>query len=166
MTPPLPAMTDADPALVRRIDALNRAYAHAIDEDALEQWPDFFAETGVYRITTRANHAAGMPVGLMLCEGRGMMEDRIKALREANVFEPHRYRHLIDPPTVVMARPGRWTVRTNFAVFRTMQMARTELFCAGRYLDVVVEAAAELRYAERTAVCESETIDTLIVIPL
>ena len=107
-----------------------------------------------------------MPVGLMLCEGHGMMEDRIKALREANVFEPHGYRHLNDPPTIAAARPGRWTVRTNFAVFRTMQMAATELFCAGRYLDTVVEAAAELRYAERTVVCDSEVIDTLIVIPL
>ena len=47
-----------------------------------------------------------------------------------------------------------------------MQMAQTTLFCTGRYLDVVVEAAAELRYAERTAVCDSEVIDTLIVIPL
>ena len=166
MTPPLPAMTDADPALIRRIDALNRAYAHAIDEDALEQWPGFFTETGIYRIATRANHAAGMPVGPMLCEGHGMMEDRIRALREANVFEPHWYRHLIDPPTIAVARPGRWTVRTNFAVFRTMQMAETTLFCTGRYLDTVVEAAAELRYAERTAVLESEVIDTLIVIPL
>ena len=166
MTPPLPAMTDADPALIRRIDALNRAYAHAIDEDALEQWPGFFTEDGIYRIATRANHAAGMPVGLMACEGHGMMEDRIRALREANVFEPHHYRHLIDPPTIAAARPGRWTVRANFAVYRTMQMAATTLFCTGRYLDIVVEAAAELRYAERTVVCDSEIVDTLIVIPL
>ena len=56
-------MTDADPALIRRIDALNRAYAHAIDEDALEQWPGFFTGDGIYRIATRGNHAAGMPVG-------------------------------------------------------------------------------------------------------
>ena len=166
MTPPLPAMTDADPALIRRIDALNRSYAHAIDEDSLEDWPGFFTETGLYRITTRANHAAGMPVGLMLCEGQPMMQDRIRALREANVFEPHHYRHLVDPPTIAAARPGRWTVRTGFAVYRTMQMRPTELFCTGRYLDVVVEAAAELRYAERVAVCDSEVIDTLIVIPL
>lgn len=159
-------MTDADPALIRRIDALNRAYAQAIDEDALEQWPGFFTEDGIYRITTRANHAAGMPVGLMACEGHGMMADRIKALREANVFEPHFYRHLIDPPTIAVARPGRWTVRTNFAVYRTMQMAATALFCTGRYLDTVVAAAAELRYAERIAVCDSEIVDTLIVIPL
>ena len=154
------------PRCFRRIDALNRAYAHAIDEDALEDWPGFFAETGVYRIATRAGHAAGMPVGLMLCEGQAMMRDRIRALREANVFEPHHYRHLVDPPTVTLARPGRWTVRTNFAVYRTMQMRATELFCTGRYLDVVVEAAAELRYAERVAVCDSEVVDTLIAIPL
>ncbi len=166
MTPPLPAMADADPGLIRRIDALNRAYAHAIDEDALEQWPGFFVEDGRYTISTRAGRAAGMPVGLMLCEGQGMMEDRIRALREANVFEPHHYRHLIDPPTIVGARPGRWSVRTNFAVFRTMQAAATTLFCTGRYVDTVVEAAAELRYAERIAVCDSEVVDTLIVIPI
>ena len=85
---------------------------------------------------------------------------------EANMFEPHHYRHLVDPPTVTRARPGSWTVRTNFAVYRTMQMQATAPFCTRRYLDAVVEAAAELRYAERIVVCDAEVIDTPIAIPL
>ena len=148
------------------VAALMAEYVHAIDDDRLEDWPGFFTDPCLYRIATRDNEERGLPASLVWCDSRAMLLDRVVSVRHANVFEPHRYRHLIDPPTVTTARPGRWTVRTNFAVYRTMQMAQTTLFCTGRYLDIVVEAAAELRYAERTAVCDSEVIDTLIVIPL
>jgi 3-phenylpropionate/cinnamic acid dioxygenase small subunit len=38
-----------------RVQDLNARYVHAIDEDRLEQWPEFFAEDGRYRITTVEN---------------------------------------------------------------------------------------------------------------
>ena len=54
----------------RRIDLadiakLNNDYARSIDEDALEIWPSFFAETCLYRITTADNHERGFEAGLI-----------------------------------------------------------------------------------------------------
>ncbi|NKB22515.1 MAG: hypothetical protein GKS01_18675 [Alphaproteobacteria bacterium] len=157
---------DADASLLQRIDTLNRRYGHVIDEDKLEEWPKFFTEDGRYMVTTRQNHEANMPVGLILCENRAMIEDRILALRSANLFEPHSYRHLIDPPVVTGLDGIEYSLQTSFACFRTVQSSAPEIFCTGKYLDRIIDDGSILRFKERIVVCDSERIDTLIVIPL
>ena len=152
--------------LAARIDALNRLYGHAIDDGDYERWPGFFAEDALYKITTRWNHDRAMPAGLMLCQGRAMMEDRIAALRGANIYEPHSYRHLIDPPACVEIADGAVSATASFAVYRTMQSGAPEIFCTGRYVDRIVEAGDGLKFGERIVVCDGERIDTMIVIPL
>ena len=72
-------------------------YAERIDEDRLEEWPDLFTEPCRYLIISRANYAAGMRQGVMYAASRGMLLDRVFSLRRANIFEPHRYRHVVGP---------------------------------------------------------------------
>ena len=153
-------------ALTARIDALNRLYGHAIDDGDYERWPGFFADDALYKITTRWNHDRAMPAGLMLCQGRAMMEDRVSALRSANIYEPHHYRHLIDPPARVELSGARVSATASFAVWRTMQSGAPEIFCTGRYVDEIVETGSGLKFAQRIVVCDGERIDTMIVLPL
>ena len=153
-------------SLLLRIDYLNRRYGHLIDDGELEEWPDLFIEDGFYKITTRWNFDNDMPAGLMLCDSRAMMEDRISALRTANIFEPHSYRHLIDPPTIKKDAESSFSVQTSFVVFRTMQSGAPEIFNTGKYLDKLVDTNGDLKFRERVVVCDSERIDTMIVIPL
>ncbi len=153
-------------ALSVRIDALNRLYGHAIDDGNFERWPGFFVENAVYKITTRWNHDRAMPAGLMLCQGRAMMEDRVSALRTANIYEPHHYRHLIDPPVLTDGSGRTISASAGFAVYRTMQSGAPEVFCTGKYVDKIVEAEGGLKFSERIVVCDGERIDTMIVIPL
>ena len=40
-----------------KVQDLNARYVHAIDDDRLEDWPEFFTEKGRYRITTAENVA-------------------------------------------------------------------------------------------------------------
>ena len=128
--------------------------------------PDFFVEDALYKITTRWNHDRAMPAGLMLCQGRAMMEDRVSALRTANVYEPHRYRHLIDSPVVADGLGDKICATAGFAVYRIMQSGVPEIFCTGKYVDRIVEADGGLKFSERVVVCDGERIDTMIVIPL
>jgi anthranilate 1,2-dioxygenase small subunit len=102
----------------------------------------------------------------MLCDSRAMMEDRISALRTANVYEPHSYRHLIDPPSLKQGAGDTISVQTSFVVFRTMQSGATEIFCTGKYLDELIDLSGDLKFRKRIVVCDSERIDTMIVIPL
>ena len=160
----LPINVDAN--LLQRVDTLSRHYGNIIDEDQLEKWPGLFTDDARYMVTTRQNHEAGMPVGLILCENRAMMEDRISALRIANLFEPHTYRHLIDPPVINGQSGTKYLLQTSFVCFRTVQSSAPEIFCTGKYLDKIIDEGGVLRFKERIVVCDSERIDTLIVIPI
>ena len=141
-------------------------YAHAIDDDDLERWPDFFTDEAFYQIISRENFDAGLPLGVLSCEGRGMMQDRIVALRTANVFEPHTYCHLLSRPQFVGADGATWRVRTNFSVIRTMQSGESEIYATGKYADKIVLDEQQPLFQERRVVLESRQVDILLVIPL
>ncbi len=153
-------------ALGSLIQALQKDYVHCIDDDRLEDWPDFFTEDGCYRVITRENHELGLPVSLIYCAGRGMLADRISAMRTANVFEPHTYCHLVGAARILDSARAEHRVRANFTVTRTMSDGAMSVFACGRYLDRVVEDSGGLKLAERTVVLDSRRIDTLLVIPL
>ena len=159
-------MTGAEEVLAARIARLNTAYAHAIDDDRLEDWPGFFTDDGLYRIVTRENREAGLPLAIVHCDGAAMMRDRVRAMRTANIFEPHTYCHIVGAVEPIAGEDGILTARTNFVVVRTMHSGAMSVFACGRYLDRIVETDGTLKFAERAVVCDSRTVDTLLVVPL
>lgn len=157
----------ADRAMIEaRIQELYAEYVHTIDDDRLEEWPQLFVERGVYRIATRENHDRGLPLNLIYCDGRGMMADRISALRLANIFEPHVYCHMISAVRLLASGDAGHEARSNFLVQRTMQNGDSMVFACGRTFDRIVEDGGRLRFASRHVVLDSRSIDTLLVIPL
>ena len=140
--------------------------ALAIDEDRLESWPGFFTEDAVYHITTRENESRGLPIGIMHCRGRGMLEDRVKALRQANIYEPHSYCHVLSPPLLSSADGASVAARTSFSVIRTMQNGDSTLFAAGRFVDRIAVDGHDLAIRSRRVVLESRRVDVLLAIPL
>ncbi len=156
-----------DEAAIRRgIYELIAAYAECIDDDRLEQWPDLFVEDCRYLITSRQSHEKGYRHGVVYAASRGMLIDRILALRRANIFEPHRYRHIIGPTRIGKIAGGMAEVRSNFVAVRIMHDGEMSLFAAGRYLDKIAVDAEPYRFIERLVILDSDKIDTLLVIPL
>lgn len=149
-----------------RVSQLNADYARAIDDDRLEDWPRFFVERCLYKITSADNHRKGLPAGIVYADSRGMLQDRIAALRDANVYERQTYRHLVGLPAILGEAEGAIRVETPFLVVRIMRDGTMDLFATGRYLDVLVEDQGALRFRERVVVCDSGRIDTLLAIPL
>src|SRR5208283_4107067 len=131
-------------AVVRRLELeqLYTDYVHCLDADELERWPDFFTDDCFYRITSAENYEAGMPLGLIHATSRNMLKDRVSALREANIYEPQRYRHLVASIRVVSETPSALDTEANFFVVRTMQDGDMTIFAAGRYVDRVVRDGA------------------------
>jgi anthranilate 1,2-dioxygenase small subunit/terephthalate 1,2-dioxygenase oxygenase component beta subunit len=150
--------------MLMEIAALNGACARALDSDRLEEWPGFFAERCLYVVTTADNVANGYKAGLIYADSRAMLADRVAALREANIYERQRYRHILGLPFIVGEADGLVTVETSFAVIRTMRDGHMMVFAAGAYHDKVTRG--DWRYAERLVVCDSQRIDTLLAIPL
>jgi len=149
------------------IAALNAAYARAIDADRLEEWPDFFLDPCDYKITTADNHAQGYQAGLIYADSRAMLVDRIAALRQANIYERQRYRHILGLPLINGDVAGTLSVESAFLAVRIMRDGQTSVFATGVYLDKVRrDPTGAWRYAERIVVCDSQRIDTLLAIPL
>ena len=147
------------------IEDLLAAYAEAIDDGKLELWPGFFTGNGIYQIITRESLDAGLPIGILYCDSRGMMEDRVRALRTANIYEPHAYRHLLGRPRLERAGDG-FDVRSNFCVYRIAQDGDTVTFATGSYLDRIVDDGGALRFMARRVVLDSRRVDILLVLPL
>ncbi|HEX5453959.1 MAG TPA: aromatic-ring-hydroxylating dioxygenase subunit beta [Stellaceae bacterium] len=180
--------------IARRLELedLYAAYAACLDSDALEAWPDFFTDDCHYRVTSAENYETGLPLGLIYASSKDMLRDRISALRQANIYEPQRYRHLISgirprphpnpppqagegtrkhpPPQAgkggVGVDPESLAVEANFLVIRTMQDGAMIVFAAGRYVDRMVRGDAGWRFASKIVVLDSRHIDTLLAIPL
>lgn len=146
--------------------AFNAAYAQVIDSDALEQWPDFFTEDCHYRITNFDNEREGLPAGIVFANSHAMLEDRVAALREANIYERHRYRHLVGLPVLESADESSAVARTTFMVARIMHTGETMLYATGEYRDRFVRLDGQLLLAERVVVCDSTVVDTLLALPL
>lgn len=154
--------------VARRLELhdLYAAYAACLDSDALEHWPEFFTDDCAYRITSAENFEAGLPLGLIYATSKNMLRDRVSALREANIYEPQRYRHLIAGVQIERDEGGLLDITANFLVVRTMQDGGMTLFAAGRYIDRVVRSATGWKFARKDVVLDSRQIDTLLAIPL
>jgi anthranilate 1,2-dioxygenase small subunit len=155
-------------AVVRRLELeqLYTDYVHCLDADELERWPDFFIEDCFYRITSAENYEAGMPLGLIHATSRNMLKDRVSALREANIYEPQRYRHLVSSIKFVEEHEAALDLMANFLVVRTMQEGDMTLFGTGRYVDQVTRQDGVWKFACKTVVLDSRQIDTLLAIPI
>jgi 3-phenylpropionate/cinnamic acid dioxygenase small subunit len=149
------------------LNILNAAYARCIDEDQLEAWPEFFSDECLYKITTADNYKEGLAAGLVYADTRGMLKDRVAALREANVYERQSYRHIVGMPCILESDEGQALAETPFIVVRIMRGGKTDLFVSGKYVDRIVAGAdGKLQFAQRVAVCDSVATDTLLAIPL
>ena len=152
---------------VERVAALQEDYAACIDGDEIERWPDFFIEKGVYRITPRENADQALPIAILSCDGKGMLQDRVFSMRHANIYARHFYRHVLSRPRWIReAVDGSQHFETNYAVFRTLEQGETTVYSTGRYVDRVVDEAGALRFAEKVVVFDNTWIDTLLVTPI
>jgi 3-phenylpropionate/cinnamic acid dioxygenase small subunit len=96
-----------------------------------------------------------------------MLRDRVRSLREANVYEAQRYRHVVGPPVIEIGEGGVVRAQTSFMVARIMHSGETILFATGRYDDRIALTGPEApRFVEKVVVLDSRVVDTLLAIPI
>src|SRR5687768_11778998 len=122
---------------IERILALQAAYIRCIDANALEAWPDFFLEQCLYKVTTAENHRLGFEAGIIYADSKGMLIDRVQALRQANIYEQQSYRHILGLPNMMKNGATEAETETPFLVVRIMHDGQSDVFATGVYLDTV-----------------------------
>src|SRR5947199_10866127 len=116
---------------LERILALQAAYIRCIDSNALESWPDFFVDPCLYIVTTAENRRNGFEAGIIYADTKGMLVDRIAALREANVYEKQSYRHILGLPNIVSNAGDDAQSEPPFMVVRVMHAGETPCSSTG-----------------------------------
>jgi salicylate 5-hydroxylase small subunit len=145
---------------------LLQAYGAALDHDELEQWPQFFTEDCFYQVIPRENYDRGLPLALIRCESKGMLEDRVYAIRETLMYEPRYVRHLISGVRITGQDEHGIMAEASYAVFETPLNELTRVFNVGRYLDRIVREDGVLKFAEKHCVFDSLLVPNSIVIPI
>jgi anthranilate 1,2-dioxygenase small subunit len=146
--------------------ALLAEYGALLDLGQYDAWLALFAAECRYRVVPRENYDAGLPAALVLCDSRAMLEDRIRALREANKYNIHTDRHLIGLPRIAGAPEGEIMVEAPFAVFQSDQEGETRLFATGLYRDRLARQDGRLRIADKLVLLDTFAVPTLLATPL
>jgi anthranilate 1,2-dioxygenase small subunit len=145
---------------------LYAVYGALIDAAEFDAWLDLFADTCAYQIVPRENYERGLPAALVFCDSRAVLEDRIRALREANKYNIHSDRHLIGLPRIIGQEEDATLVEAPFAVYQTDQEGETRLFAAGLYRDQVISEAGGLKFQDKLVLLDSFAVPSLLATPL
>lgn len=148
------------------VEDLLHAYGAALDAMELEKWPEFFTEGCFYQIIPRDNYERGLPLALMRCESKGMLKDRVFAIRETMLYEPRYLRHLISSIRVTGSTDESMTVEASYAVFETPTNEPTRVFNVGRYVDRIVRQDGQLKFAEKHCIFDSLLVLNSIIFPI
>ncbi|MBX3707631.1 MAG: aromatic-ring-hydroxylating dioxygenase subunit beta [Pseudomonadales bacterium] len=157
-----------DATLQHELERLYSRYAQVLDDGPLDAWPDLFTDECLYRVMPRDNHDQGLPLAIIRCESRGMLADRVRAVRETIMHEPRYLRHQIsnvlatlDPATGVIESTA------NYLVVEVLFDELPRMLSVGRYIDRVVRAAdGMLRFQEKLCVYDSVLVPNTIVYPI
>lgn len=156
------------------IEEFHTEYGHVLDSGQLLRWVDFFAEDALYRITARENADAGLRVGLVYAEGRGMIRDRAFAIQHTQMFAPRSMQHFTSNVRVIAVEgvggEARVKAQTNYLLLQTLVDGPTTIHQAGRYYDTFVRADANpnarLLISERQCVYDTVLIANDLVYPV
>jgi 3-phenylpropionate/cinnamic acid dioxygenase small subunit len=149
------------------IEEFNAEYAAVLDAGRVQDWPQFFTEDAIYRITGRENADAGLPVGLVYCEGLGMLRDRALAISRTTMFAPRYLLHQVTNARVLAVEPsGEISAQANYALFETLVDEKTTLHQVGRYHDRFIRRDGRLKLKARHCIYDSLIIDTALIYPV
>jgi anthranilate 1,2-dioxygenase small subunit len=157
---------DVPTELRQRVGDLYCAYCDALDDGDYERWPDFFPEACLYKVLPRENFLRNLPIGLIACESRAMLRDRVTALRETALYAPRIVRHHLSGLRIRARDAMGIRATANFLLIQSLVDRPSEVFLAGAYHDRIVEADGTLRFAEKICVYDSTIVPTSLVFPV
>lgn len=148
------------------VEEFNYDYAATLERGDLEHWPDFFMDDAIYHVVARDNYESGLPLGLVYCEGKGMLRDRVYALLNTEMYAP-RYTQLMVTNTRILDGDDReFRSTSSYLLIETLVDEPSRLHQVGKYLDLFCRTGGKLLLKERKCVYDTVVIDNNLVFPV
>lgn len=154
-------------ALKVEIDLFNSEYCSALDHNEVEQWPEFFTEDAIYRITSRENVDLNMVVGLVYAEGKPMLHDRAVAISRTQMYAPRYLQHLVTNIRPIEEKDNLILAQANFILLQTLVEGPSTLHLTGSYYDIFERQADDsLLLKERQVIFDTSVLANDLVLPV
>lgn len=141
-------------------------YVACLDEGRIEEWPGFFTEDALYRLVSRENWEAGLPISMFLCRNRRQIQDRVTSYREANIYPDQWNRHFVSGVQLLEVDAGLIRARSNYLVVQTRQDGVTNVYQTGRSHDELICSEEGWKLRSRELIYDTHAVATLFVMPI
>ena len=152
--------------LQQKIHRLYAKYASTLDDGPLQDWPKLFVEESLYLLIPRDNYDENLPMAIMRCESRGMLEDRVAAVQNTIMHEPRYLRHHITNIDAQLTDQGVVTATANYSVIEVVEGDLPKILSVGRYIDKIVMVDHALKFVEKKVIYDSVLVPNTIVYPI
>ncbi|MEX2453817.1 MAG: aromatic-ring-hydroxylating dioxygenase subunit beta [Rhodospirillaceae bacterium] len=148
------------------IEEFNYAYAETLDRFDVDGWVEYFTDDALYYVIARDNAEAGLPLGLIYCEGKGMMKDRAYALLNTEMYAP-RYLHLSIANTRALSIEGPLIrASANYTLIETLVDEQSRVQQVGKYEDIFERIGDRLLLRQRKCIYDSVMVNNCLVFPV
>jgi len=145
----------------------NARYSEVLDDGDLMDWPSFFTQDALYKVTARENFDSKYPVGLVYCEGAAMLRDRALAISNTAMFAPRYLRHFVSNTMIERVEGGQIVSSSNYVLMQTLHdKPESTLHQVGKYKDIFVIEGGELKLKERICIYDNLLLDNSLVYPV
>jgi anthranilate 1,2-dioxygenase small subunit len=141
-------------------------YGFYADGGKYDKWLELFDKDCSYHVMPKENVDRGLPAGLIYCDSRGMLEDRIQSLQVVSKYNLHTDRHIIGVPRVSNVDSDTLLAEAPFSVYQTEQEGETRLFATGLYRDRLKRNGSGLKISQKMVVLDSFAIPSLLATPI
>ena len=152
--------------LFSEVQALHLRYAHILDSNDFAIWPDLFTSECIYKIQSRENFDAGLPLCILSFESQAMLRDRVYGAQNTIYHDPYYQRHIVSAPLITSVDGDAVEAETAYLVIRTHRDQLPEILSAGRYIDRMVRADGALKFASRVCVFDNDLIANSLIKPI
>ncbi len=152
--------------LFSEVQALHLRYAQILDSNDFATWPDLFTTECVYKIQSRENFDAGLPLCILSFESQAMLRDRVYGAQNTIYHDPYYQRHIVSAPLVTLSDGDAMEAETAYLVIRTHRDQLPEILSAGRYIDRMVRVDGVLKFASRVCVFDNDLIANSLIKPI
>ncbi len=148
------------------VEEFHYEYAAGLERGEIEQWPDYFTDDAFYRVIARDNEESGLPLGLVYCEGKGMLRDRAFAIIHTETFAPRYIQLRISNTRVFTADEEFIKAEASYLLLETLVDEPSRVQQVGKYYDVFQRVNGGLLIHDRKCVYDTVVIDNCLVFPV
>ncbi|HCM1323111.1 hypothetical protein HJ010_00480 [Vibrio parahaemolyticus] len=141
-------------------------YCDVLCESQIENWPSYFTNDALYRITTKEAIEEKYLINIVFCDGKKMIKDRAIGIQKAVFFRRQIERKVIGNIRIIETENMQINVSTSFFIVKSIEGYPPSLLCSGISKDIIAMDKNQLRFKQRLCILDADVLPDSLVYPI